>query len=102
MSRQGIIWHSFVPNHLNQCSEKMETTIYEDQAKALVAEMKQLIEAKGINNGNALEEAGLSQEIVGRIFNGEQLPSLSEFLALCQISGISFQLPTVETPNTPM
>ena len=80
----------------------METTVYEDQAKSLIAEMKQLIEAKGINNGNALEEAGLSQELADKIFKGEQLPTLSEFLALCQISGLSFQLPTVETPNTPM
>ena len=80
----------------------METTVYEDQAKSLITEMKQLIEAKGINNGNALEEAGLSQELADKIFKGEQLPTLSEFLALCQISGLSFQLPTVETPNTPM
>ena len=80
----------------------METTIYEDKAKSLIAEMKQLIDAKGLNNGNTMEEAGLNQELVEKIFNGEQLPSLSEFLALCQISGISFQLPAVETPNTPM
>ncbi|MCF2488895.1 transcriptional regulator [Dyadobacter sp. CY347] len=80
----------------------METTVYEDQAKALIADMKQLIETKGIADGNALAEAGLSRERADKIFSGQELPSLSEFLALCQISGISFQLPTVETPNTPM
>ncbi|MCE7065978.1 transcriptional regulator [Dyadobacter sp. CY326] len=79
----------------------METTIYEDKARTLIAEMKQLIDMKGITGDNVFEDAGVSKERADQIFQGE-LPSLSEFLALCQISGISIQLPSVETPNTPM
>jgi hypothetical protein len=80
----------------------METSVFEGQAKSLLAEMKQLIETKGMNAETALQEAGLESANAENIFNGTQLPSLTEFLALCQISGISFQLPSIETPNSPM
>ncbi|MCE6987742.1 transcriptional regulator [Dyadobacter sp. CY323] len=80
----------------------METTVYEDRAKELIAEIRQIIEVKGIDLNNALSEAGISPETADLIFNNGQLPTLSEFLMLCEISGITFHLPSVETPNTPM
>ena len=82
--------------------EIMETTVFEEQAKTLIAEMRKLIEAKGLDAGEALAEAGIDSKKGLTILNGEILPDLSEFLALCQISGITFQLPSVETPNTAM
>ena len=80
----------------------METTVYEDRAKELVAEIKQIIEVKGLNLNNALSEAGISPETADSILNKGQLPTLSEFMMLCEISGITIHLPSIETPNTSM
>jgi DNA-binding phage protein len=80
----------------------METTIYEDQARMLIAEIKQIVEVKGINLDEALNEAGISSETVDKVLHQEVIPSLPEFLALCRISGITIHLPAIETPNTAM
>ncbi|WAC13720.1 transcriptional regulator [Dyadobacter pollutisoli] len=80
----------------------MNTTIYEDRARELVSEILQIIEAKGLNLESALEEAGISQESANHFIRNKGVPSLSEFIALCQISGIQFHLPSIETPNTAM
>jgi DNA-binding phage protein len=80
----------------------MNTTIYEDRARELVAEILQIIDAKGLNLANALQEAGISEKSADHFINQKGIPSLSEFIALCQISGISFHLPSIETPNTAM
>jgi DNA-binding phage protein len=80
----------------------MNTTIFEDRARELVAEILQIIEAKGLNLANALQEAGISEKSADSFLNQKGIPSLSEFIALCQISGISFHLPSIETPNTAM
>lgn len=80
----------------------METTIYEGQAKAIIADIRALMEAKGVNLDTSVEQTGFSKEKMEKILSGKTIPSLSEFLALCQISGIEFKLPFVETPNTAM
>jgi len=80
----------------------METTIYEGQAKAIIADIRALMEAKGVNLDTSVEQTGFSREKMEKILSGETIPSLSEFLALCQVSGIEFKLPFVETPNTAM
>ncbi|KAA6431443.1 transcriptional regulator [Dyadobacter flavalbus] len=80
----------------------METTVYEDRAREILGEIKQLIEVKGLDLPMALEETGFRKELADEIFEQGKLPSLTEFLGLCQIAGIPFQMPAVETPNTPM
>lgn len=80
----------------------MNTTIYEDRARELVSEILQIIEAKGLNLESALEEAGISKKSANHFVRNKGVPSLSEFIALCQISGIQFHLPSIETPNTAM
>jgi DNA-binding phage protein len=79
-----------------------ETNIYDIRAKELIAEIRQIIDAKGLDLDKALEDAGISQETADNILNKGGMPSLSEFLALCQISGITIHTPSIETPNTPM
>ena len=80
----------------------METTVYESRARELISEIKKIIEVKGLNLDNALEDAGISSDTADNILNQNAIPSLSEFLALCEISGITIHLPSIETPNTPM
>lgn len=80
----------------------METTVFEARAKELVDDIKEIVKVKGINLTDALEEAGVSRKSSDKILNRGIMPNLSEFLALCQISGITFHLPYVETPNSPM
>ncbi|CAG5068740.1 hypothetical protein DYBT9623_01472 [Dyadobacter sp. CECT 9623] len=80
----------------------METTVYESRARELISEIKKIIEVKGLNLDTALEDAGISPDNADNILNQNTIPSLSEFLALCEISGITIHLPSIETPNTPM
>jgi len=80
----------------------METTVFEARAKELVADIKEIVKVKGINLIEALEDAGVSRKSSDKILNRGVMPTLSEFLALCQISGITFHLPYVETTNNPM
>ncbi|QRQ99656.1 transcriptional regulator [Dyadobacter sandarakinus] len=80
----------------------METTVYEDHARALIAEIRQLVEAKGLDLTAAMADAGIADETTRQILDEQAIPSLPDFLAMCQISGISFQLPSIETPDTPM
>lgn len=80
----------------------METTVFEARAKELVDDIKEIVKVKGINLTDALEEAGISRKSSDKILNKGAMPTLSEFLALCQISGITFHLPYVETTNSPM
>jgi transcriptional regulator with XRE-family HTH domain len=80
----------------------METTVYESRARELISEIKKIIEVKGLNLDSALEDAGISSDTADNILNQNAIPSLSEFLALCEISGITIHLPSIETPNTPM
>jgi DNA-binding phage protein len=75
---------------------------YQQKAKELVAEMKQIIEVKGIDLTSVLRDSGIEDAVVDQILSGEKIPSLDEFLALCEISGITFKLPSVETPDNPM
>jgi len=81
---------------------QMETTVFEARARELVDDIKEIVKVKGINLTEALEEAGISRESSERILSKGAMPNLSEFLALCQISGITFHLPYVETTNSPM
>jgi hypothetical protein len=80
----------------------METTVFEARAKELVEDIKEIVKVKGIDLEEALEEAGIPRNSAKRILNQGLMPNLSEFLALCQISGITFHLPYVETTNSPM
>jgi len=80
----------------------MEQSVYEGRAKEIVAEIKQIIDAKGINPDSVSEETGISAEQLPQILSGESIPSLTQFLALCEVSGIAFSLPFVETPKNPM
>jgi len=80
----------------------METTVYESRAKEMISEIRKIIEVKGLNLNTALEEAGISATTADSILNQGAIPSLSEFLALCEISGITIHLPSIETPRTPM
>jgi len=80
----------------------METTVYEDRAREILVEIKQMIEVKGLDLQTSLEETGFRKELAEEIFDQGKLPSLTEFLGLCHIAGIPFQMPAVETPNTPM
>ena len=80
----------------------METQVYQQKAKKLVAEMKEIIKVKGIDLPSALEDAALSDLNAEQILSGEKLPTLDEFLALCEISGITINMPSVETPQNPM
>jgi preprotein translocase subunit Sss1 len=80
----------------------METTVFESRAKELVEDIKEIVRVKGINLDNALQQAGIPKESSDKFLNGTVMPTLSEFIALCQISGITFHLPSVETPNTAM
>ncbi|KQS26880.1 hypothetical protein [Dyadobacter sp. Leaf189] len=79
-----------------------DITIYEARAKELVGEIRKIIEVKALDLDQALEEAGIAKETADNILNKGGIPSLSEFLALCQISGITIHIPSIETPNTPM
>ena len=79
----------------------METSIYEDRAKQIINEIKELIEAKGIDidsNPDSTIISGKAQDF----FSGKTIPSLIEFLALCEISGITISSPSIETPDNPM
>lgn len=80
----------------------METTVFEARAKELVTDIKEIVRVKGINLIEALEDAGIPRKSSEKILNRGAMPTLSEFLALCQISGITFHLPYVETTNSPM
>jgi hypothetical protein len=80
----------------------METSVYEGRAKELVAEIRKIIEVKGMDREEALASAGISGEEGEAILENGDLPTLSQFLALCEISGITFHLPSIETPNTAM
>lgn len=80
----------------------METTVYEARAKEMIGEIKKIIEVKGLNLDTALEEAGIDKGSADRILNEGGIPTLSEFLALCEISGIAIHLPSIETPRTTM
>ena len=80
----------------------METSIYEDRAKQIITEIKEIIEAKGMNLDSNPEGAFISGKAAQEIFSGKSIPSLIEFLALCEISGITISSPSVETPDTPM
>jgi preprotein translocase subunit Sss1 len=80
----------------------METTVFESRAKELVEDIKEIVRVKGINLDSALQQAGIPKESSDKFLNGTVMPTLSEFIALCQISGITFHLPSVETPNTAM
>jgi hypothetical protein len=81
---------------------KMDKTNYEQQAKDLLAEMREIIEVKGLDLSLALEDAGMDGKTADQFFSGDKLPNLQEFLALCEISGLTFTLPSVETPKNPM
>jgi hypothetical protein len=80
----------------------MEPTVYESRARELIGEIKRIIEVKGIDLQSAWSDARISEKPVDAVLGGEQLPSLPEFIALCQISGITFHLPSIETPDTAM
>lgn len=80
----------------------METTVFEARARELVDDIKEIVKVKGIDLESTLEEAGVSRKSSDRILNRGEMPTLSQFLALCQISGITFHLPYVETTNSPM
>ncbi|MCE7038774.1 transcriptional regulator [Dyadobacter sp. CY312] len=80
----------------------MKNRNYEQQAKDIIADMREIIDAKGLNLSEALGDAGISAKEVEQILSGKKLPALNEFLALCEISGITFNLPSVETPKNPM
>ena len=80
----------------------MEQSVYEGRAKEIVAEIKQTIDAKGMNPESVAEETGISAPHLAKILSGESIPSLTEFLALCEISGTVISLPFVETPKNPM
>ena len=80
----------------------MESSNFDQQAKHIISEIKDIIESKGQDIESVLESTGILKEDGNKIFSGETIPSLSQFLALCEISGITFKLPSVETPNNPM
>ncbi|GGM87732.1 hypothetical protein GCM10010967_20400 [Dyadobacter beijingensis] len=80
----------------------METTVFETRAKELVEDIKEIVKVKGLNLEEELEKAGIQKKSYEKILRQGGMPNLSEFLALCQISGITFHLPYVETANTPM
>ena len=79
----------------------METSIYEDRAKQIINEIKEIIEAKGMNLDSNPEGAFISGKAQD-FFSGKTIPSLVEFLALCEISGITISSPSIETPDNPM
>ena len=80
----------------------METSVYESRARQIVADIKEIVEAKGINLDEVVEDAGIPKETAAKIFSGELIPNLTQFLILCEISGITIKLPFVETPDNPM
>ena len=80
----------------------METSVYDDKAKKIIAEIKEILDVKGINMDFSNENDIISKEKAEQIFSGELMPSLAQFLVLCEISGITFKLPSVETPDNPM
>ena len=80
----------------------METSIFEDQTKQIISEIKQIIDAKRIDLDFAMKKTGISKSKLAGILAHEKTPSLPEFFALCEISGITFNLPAVETPDNPM
>jgi len=80
----------------------MENLVYENRAKEIVAEIKGMIDAKGLNVNSVSEETGIAMEALNHFFSGESIPNLSEFLALCEVSGVTISLPFVETPKNPM
>ena len=79
----------------------METSIYEDRAKQIIIEIKEIIEAKGINLDSTPDGVFISGKVQD-FFSGKSIPSLIEFLALCEISGITINSPSIETPENPM
>ena len=80
----------------------MEPSVNESRAKEIVAEIKQLVDAKGLNPDLISEETGISKEELDQFYSGKSVPNLTQFLALCEISGVTISLPFVETPKNPM
>ena len=80
----------------------METSVYEDKAKKIIAEIKEILDVKGINLDFSNDNSIISKESAERIFSGSVIPTLAEFLTLCELSGIAFKLPSIETPDNPM
>ncbi len=75
---------------------------YDIRAKKLVADIRKLIDAKGLDLSVALKDVGFSRKDIDNVLSGDKIPTLDEFLALCEISGINLQFPYVETPKNPM
>ena len=80
----------------------MENSEYDHRAKHILSEIKDLIEIKGIAIDSIAFETGISAAVLDQILSGEIMPSLTQFLALCEVSGITIKLPSVETPKNPM
>lgn len=80
----------------------MEISVYEDRAKQIITEIKDAIDAKGITSDFETEGSVITQAEADEIFAGKSLPNLIQFLALCAISGITINVPSVETPDNPM
>ena len=80
----------------------MEKLEYDHRAKNILADIKDLIETKGINLDSVALGTGISEAVLDQFFSGAVMPTLSQFLALCEVSGITIKLPSVETPRNPM
>ena len=80
----------------------MEKLEYDHRAQNILGEIKNLIDAKGINLDSFALETGISAAVLNQFFAGEVTPTLGQFLALCEVSGITIKLPSVETPKNPM
>jgi len=70
----------------------MANEITREAGIKLVGFLKQTAKEKGISDYEIARRTGLIQNNVWRIFNGKYLPSLENFLAICQAIGIRINL----------
>lgn len=74
----------------------MANNITREAGSKLVSFLKEVAKEKGISDYEIARRTGLIQNNVWRIFNGKYLPSLENFLAICQAIGIRINLEVSE------
>ena len=70
----------------------MANNITREAGKQYVKFLKETAREKGISDYEIARRTGLIANNVWRIFNGKYLPSLENFLAICEAVGVRIKL----------